>query len=140
MDVHLQKRRRLPNRLQLWATLCLYTLLMGAVYIVNQIADRETDARNNKLYLVAQGYVKLRILKWQIGFLITLSLLLNLLVFSASYGVPRPHCLVNHTRICLFRTSLPSQRHPYCRFMCKRSRLWKYRLSCRLDDNDTDQC
>lgn len=67
--------------LQLWATLCLYTLLMGAVYIVNQIADRETDARNNKLYLVAQGYVKLQILKWQVGLLITSSLLLSLLVF-----------------------------------------------------------
>ena len=67
--------------LQLGATLCLYTLLMGAVYIVNQIADRETDAANDKLYLVAQGYVKLQILKWQVGILITLSILLSLLVF-----------------------------------------------------------
>ncbi|MCG9134032.1 UbiA family prenyltransferase [Candidatus Poribacteria bacterium] len=67
--------------LQLWVTLCLYTLLMGAVYIINQIADKETDAANDKLYLVAQGYVKLRILKWQIGILITLSTLLSLLVF-----------------------------------------------------------
>lgn len=67
--------------LQLGATLCLYTLLMGAVYIVNQIADRETDAVNDKLYLVAQGYVKLQILKWQVGILITLAVLLSLLVF-----------------------------------------------------------
>ena len=67
--------------IRLWATLCLYTLLIGAVYIVNQITDRETDAVNNKLYLVAQGYVKLKVLKWQIGVLITLSILLSLLVF-----------------------------------------------------------
>ena len=67
--------------LHLWVTLCLYSLLMGAVYIVNQIADRETDAHNDKLYLVAQGYVKLQILKWQVGLLVTLSILLSLFVF-----------------------------------------------------------
>ena len=67
--------------LRLWTTLCLYTLLIGVVYIVNQITDRETDAVNNKLYLVARGYVKLKVLKWQIGFLMTLSILLSLLVF-----------------------------------------------------------
>ena len=70
-----------PQPLQLWATLSLYTLLMGAVYIINQIADKETDAANDKLYLVAQGYVKLQILQWQIAILITLSILLSLLVF-----------------------------------------------------------
>ena len=67
--------------LHLWVTLCLYSLLMGAVYIVNQIADRETDAHNDKLYLVAQGYVKLQILKWQVGVLVALSILLSLFVF-----------------------------------------------------------
>ncbi len=66
---------------QLWITLCLYSLLMGAVYIVNQIADRETDAHNNKLYLVVQGYVKLQRLKWQVGVMAVLSILLSLLVF-----------------------------------------------------------
>ncbi len=67
--------------LRLWITLCFYSLLMGAVYIVNQIADRETDARNDKLYLVAQGYVKLQILKWQVGVLVAPSILLSLFVF-----------------------------------------------------------
>lgn len=67
--------------LHLWVTLFLYSLLMGAVYIVNQIADRETDAHNDKLYLVAQGYVKLRILKWQVGVLVAFSILLSLFVF-----------------------------------------------------------
>ena len=37
---------------------CL-TLLMGSAYILNQICDRETDARNHKLFLIAQQHVSL---------------------------------------------------------------------------------
>jgi 4-hydroxybenzoate polyprenyltransferase len=37
--------------------LLLYSCLMGAVYIVNQIFDVETDRLNRKLFLVAEGYV-----------------------------------------------------------------------------------
>ena len=72
------------HSLQLWTTLCLYTLLSGAIYIVNQITDRETDATNDNLYLVAQGYVNLQVVKWQIGTLITLSIVLSLLVFRGN--------------------------------------------------------
>ncbi len=32
-----------------------YSLLMGATYVVNQIYDRETDRRNRKLFLLADG-------------------------------------------------------------------------------------
>lgn len=35
--------------IKLWTTLCLYTLPIGAVYIVNQITDRETDAVNKQV-------------------------------------------------------------------------------------------
>lgn len=38
----------------------LYTLLMGSVYIFNQIADRDTDRINRKLFLIADGYISLR--------------------------------------------------------------------------------
>lgn len=41
----------------LWWLLLFYSLLMGAVYIVNQIFDVETDRLNQKLFLVAEGYV-----------------------------------------------------------------------------------
>ena len=54
-------------------TICLYSMLMGAVYIINQISDRETDEANNKLYLVAQGYVKLSIIKLEAVLLLTAS-------------------------------------------------------------------
>ena len=58
-----------PN-LELLGTLCLYSMLMGAIYIINQICDKETDVANNKLYLVAQGYVKLRLLVLEVAFLL----------------------------------------------------------------------
>ena len=54
----------------LWRTFILYGMLMGAVYIINQIADRETDARNEKLYLVAQGHVRLNVIKAEAGALL----------------------------------------------------------------------
>lgn len=48
--------------LKITETILLFSMLMGAVYIVNQIADAETDNLNDKLYLVAQGYVDVKIL------------------------------------------------------------------------------
>jgi len=41
----------------LWAGLASFTALMGAVYIVNQIADREADRANAKLFLVSHGII-----------------------------------------------------------------------------------
>ncbi len=45
-----------------WNSICLLgflTLLMGSAYILNQICDRETDARNHKLFLIAQQHISL---------------------------------------------------------------------------------
>jgi 4-hydroxybenzoate polyprenyltransferase len=42
-----------------WTAL-LYSALMGAVYIINQIFDRETDFANEKLFLLSHGYIPLR--------------------------------------------------------------------------------
>jgi 4-hydroxybenzoate polyprenyltransferase len=39
--------------------LAFLTLLMGSAYILNQICDRETDARNHKLFLIAQQHIPL---------------------------------------------------------------------------------
>ncbi|HGJ65085.1 TPA: hypothetical protein ENS27_06815, partial [bacterium] len=41
---------------ELLITLFLYSLLMGAVYILNQITDSQTDEINDKLYLIPHGY------------------------------------------------------------------------------------
>jgi 4-hydroxybenzoate polyprenyltransferase len=40
--------------------LVLYTCIMGGVYILNQITDRETDRANKKLFLISEGYVSLK--------------------------------------------------------------------------------
>jgi 4-hydroxybenzoate polyprenyltransferase len=38
----------------------LYTILMGGVYILNQIIDRESDRRNEKLFLLSEDFIPLR--------------------------------------------------------------------------------
>ena len=47
-------------RVQFFVGLASFTALLGAVYIINQIADRETDRINGKLFLVSHGIVRLR--------------------------------------------------------------------------------
>jgi len=37
--------------------LVLYTCVMGGVYILNQIMDRETDRINKKLFLISEGHI-----------------------------------------------------------------------------------
>jgi 4-hydroxybenzoate polyprenyltransferase len=38
----------------------LYTMLMGGVYIFNQIVDRESDKKNKKLFLISDGIIPLK--------------------------------------------------------------------------------
>ncbi len=66
-------------------TLFLYSLLMGAVYILNQISDRHSDEINDKLYLVARGYIKERNLKIQIGVLFSISVIMAVVQFPRMY-------------------------------------------------------
>ena len=41
-------------------TFVLYTMLMGGVYIFNQIVDRESDRKNEKLFLISDGLIPLK--------------------------------------------------------------------------------
>ncbi len=68
------------------ATLFLYSLLMGAIYIINQIIDSRTDEINGKLYLVAQGYVKNSSLKIQIVILLAVAILIAFVKFPLIYS------------------------------------------------------
>jgi 4-hydroxybenzoate polyprenyltransferase len=45
-----------PQKVFVWVGLFL-TLLMGAVFILNQIQDRHSDSRNDKLFLIAHGHL-----------------------------------------------------------------------------------
>ena len=67
-------------------TLLLYSLLMGAVYILNQISDSRTDEINGKLHLVAQGYMKENTLRIQAGVLLLISVTIAFLQFSRIYA------------------------------------------------------
>lgn len=69
-------------------TLILYSLLMGAVYILNQITDSKTDEINGKLYLIPHGYLKKSILKIQIIVLISIGIIfLAILKYSLAYSI-----------------------------------------------------
>jgi len=71
---------------RLLLSLFLYSLLMGSVYVLNQIFDRDSDRLNRKLYLLAKGYVNLRAAWVECFLLIVVSLSLSLL-FSPAYRV-----------------------------------------------------
>ncbi|MBM3237409.1 hypothetical protein FJZ31_14055 [Candidatus Poribacteria bacterium] len=70
---------------EIWKTLFLYSMLMGSVYIVNQITDAKTDDINNKLYLVAQGYVKLKFIKAESIILLLGAMVLTVYWFTTNY-------------------------------------------------------
>jgi 4-hydroxybenzoate polyprenyltransferase len=72
---------------QMLLTLAMATLLAGGIFILNQIFDVESDRRNKKLFLIADGHVSLTaawvlyiltttvaivgafLINWQLGFL-----------------------------------------------------------------------
>uniref|UniRef100_A0A7V3VUT4 Prenyltransferase n=1 Tax=candidate division WOR-3 bacterium TaxID=2052148 RepID=A0A7V3VUT4_UNCW3 len=76
--------------------LFIYTMLMGGIYILNQITDIETDRINKKLFILSENYIPLRnayiemFVLW--GFSISLALFFGLpffliVVFSLLLGV-----------------------------------------------------
>lgn len=67
-------------------TIFIYSILMGAIYIVNQLTDSQTDEINGKLHLIAQGYIKKANLKIQIAILLSLSIIISLLRFPKTYS------------------------------------------------------
>jgi chlorophyll synthase len=70
---------------EIWKTLFLYSMLMGSVYIINQITDAKTDDINNKLYLVAQGHVKLKFIKAESIILLLGVIVLTVCWFTTNY-------------------------------------------------------
>lgn len=54
-------------------TLLLFSMLMGFVYVLNQMTDVQSDVENEKLYLVAEGHVTRSILIAEMTLLILIS-------------------------------------------------------------------
>ena len=63
----------------------LYTLTIGAVYLLNNIIDRRNDAANNKVFLIADNYIPPRKAMLYLGGLILVVALLSLLVSTTLF-------------------------------------------------------
>ncbi|OQX56441.1 MAG: hypothetical protein B5M53_01425 [Candidatus Cloacimonas sp. 4484_209] len=69
------KENLFPNS-NFWISFVSYSLLLGSIYIVNQIVDRETDRLNNKLFLIPLKIVSVR-----------LAVILSILFFAISFFI-----------------------------------------------------
>ncbi len=58
-SVGMSYSRWLPS-LKLGVTFLAFTSLVGGIYIMNQIADRVSDAKNRKCFFIADGIISLR--------------------------------------------------------------------------------
>lgn len=54
---HVSQNGHLVNVLSPLAVAILLTLLMGGVFVLNQLHDVDTDRKNNKLFLIAHGHI-----------------------------------------------------------------------------------
>lgn len=64
----------------------IYTMIMGAGYIVNQIADIETDRINNKLFILPRGLVSVKAAYVEVIILVAVAFVLSFF-FSSVYRV-----------------------------------------------------
>lgn len=79
------ERWRWPQ--EVWWIILLYSCLMGAAYIVNQIFDVETDRLNKKLFLVAEDYVDRTAIWLEAGVLFAGAVLLSFTRYSNTVGL-----------------------------------------------------
>ncbi len=63
----------------------LYTLTIGAVYLINNIVDRHNDATNNKVFLVADDYIPPRRAMLYLSGILTLVAILSLSVHTSLF-------------------------------------------------------
>ncbi len=76
--------KSIKNQLLLYGIFS-FTALIGAVYIINQITDRETDLANNKLFLIPRGIIKVKAAWTEAFILITASLLTAALLLPGRF-------------------------------------------------------
>jgi 4-hydroxybenzoate polyprenyltransferase len=72
---------------RLIAGLLSFTALLGAIYIINQIADRDVDLAGNKLFLLSRGIVPVRAAAIEAAALVVLSFGLAGAVLDARFAV-----------------------------------------------------
>ncbi|MFO7914065.1 MAG: UbiA family prenyltransferase [Candidatus Krumholzibacteriales bacterium] len=64
-----------------------FTLLIGAVYIINQITDRESDRRNDKLFLLPRGIITIRAAVMEMVALIAISFAIGIILMPAAFNI-----------------------------------------------------
>ena len=82
--------------LEILFALAIYTLIMGGIYILNQIKDMETDRINKKLFLLSGGYVSVNAaylelaILWFVGFVLSFrfgTIFLIFIIISLLMGI-----------------------------------------------------
>ncbi len=85
-----------------WWALVSYSLLMGTVFILNQLTDIGSDKQNSKLFLIADGHISTKTAVWEGFIILVLSLLISvktsvwfvsvwffsLLILGVAYSLP----------------------------------------------------
>lgn len=70
--------------------LLLFGAAMGASFLLNQLKDVESDSLNDKLFIVAGGYLTLKAIRWEIGILLLIALFLasnfSVMIFILTLG------------------------------------------------------
>ncbi|MDD4858031.1 MAG: UbiA family prenyltransferase [Candidatus Krumholzibacteria bacterium] len=73
------------DTIRLLAGLASFTALLGAIYIINQIADRDVDLAGNKLFLLSRGIIPVRAARIEAAALVGLSCALALALRNALF-------------------------------------------------------
>lgn len=63
----------IPLKSHFWISFAAYSLLLGSIYIVNQIVDRESDRLNKKLFLIPLGIIPIKLALTVFGILVIVS-------------------------------------------------------------------
>jgi len=63
----------IPLKSHFWISFVAYSLLLGSIYIVNQIVDRESDRLNKKLFLIPLGIIPIKLALSVFGILVIVS-------------------------------------------------------------------
>ncbi len=50
----------IPHGARFWMAFLSATLISAYIYVINQIFDRDSDKRNNKLFLISEGFISIR--------------------------------------------------------------------------------
>lgn len=69
------------------AGLVSFTALLGAIYIINQVSDRETDLKSGKLFLLSHSVITVKAALLEAGLLVSLAIALGILFMPVRFNI-----------------------------------------------------